>query len=97
VTWVELIGFCGSALAVWTYWMREMITLRIVAILGCICFLSYGALIHSYPLMLMEATLLPINAYRLFQLLRDGGKLLDGVRPHSGVGAMRQNGVKQKA
>jgi uncharacterized protein with PQ loop repeat len=68
--WVEYIGFCGSALAVWTYWMREMIPLRIVAVVGCLCFLAYGALIQSYPIMLMELTLLPINAYRLFQLLR---------------------------
>jgi Bacterial inner membrane protein len=70
MTWVEYVGFCGSGLAVWTYWMREMIQLRIVAVIGCLCFLTYGALIESYPIMLMEVTLLPINAYRLFQLLR---------------------------
>ena len=74
MSWIELIGFCGSALAVWTYWMREMIPLRVVAVLGSLCFLSYGALIHSYPLLLMESTLLPINAYRLFQLLRERSK-----------------------
>jgi len=44
--------------------------LRIVAVLGCICFLTYGALIGSHPIMLMETALLPINSYRLFQLLR---------------------------
>ena len=71
MSWIELIGFCGSILAVWTYWMREMIPLRIVAVLGCICFLTYGILIRSYPLIAMEATLLPINAYRLLQLLRE--------------------------
>jgi hypothetical protein len=70
MSWIELVGFCGSALAIWTYWMREMIPLRIVAVLGCICFLTYGALIGSHPIMLMELTLLPINSYRLFQLLR---------------------------
>ena len=68
--WIEVIGFCGSALAILTYWMREMIPLRIVAVAGCVCFLSYGFLIGSYPLILMEATLLPINLYRLVELLR---------------------------
>ena len=32
--WIEVIGFCGSALAILTYWMREMIPLRIVAVTG---------------------------------------------------------------
>ena len=70
MSWIELVGFCGTALAIWTYWMREMIPLRIVAVLGCICFLTYGVLIGSHPIMLMESALLPINSYRLFQLLR---------------------------
>ena len=77
MSWIELVGFCGSILAVWTYWMQEMIPLRIVAVLGCMCFLAYGALINSHPILLMEATLLPVNAYRLFQLLR--------ARPMAGV------------
>lgn len=68
--WIEAVGFCGSALAILTYWMREMIPLRIAAVLGCLCFLVYALLIGSYPLILMEATLLPINLYRLAELLR---------------------------
>jgi len=44
MSWIELVGFCGSALAVWTYWMREMIPLRVVA--GC--FMTYGILIESF-------------------------------------------------
>ena len=68
--WIELIGFAGSALAVLTYWMREMLPLRVAAVLGCICFLIYATVLGSYPLILMEAMLLPINAYRLLELLR---------------------------
>jgi len=88
MTWIESIGFCGSVLAVWTYWMREMVPLRIVAVLGCVCFLTYGALIRSYPIIAMEATLLPINAYRLLQLLRDRRFAQAAVAPagRSGIG-----------
>ena len=68
--WIEVIGFCGSILAIVTYWMRAMIPLRIAAVLGCLCFLAYAVLIGSYPLIMMEATLLPINLYRLAELLR---------------------------
>jgi hypothetical protein len=70
MSWIELVGFCGSALAVWTYAMREMVPLRTAAVAGCVCFLTYGILIESYPIILMESALLPINSYRLFQLLR---------------------------
>ena len=68
--WIEVVGFCGSALAILTYWMREMIPLRIAAVLGCLCFLAYALLIGAYPLIVMEAILLPINLYRLAELLR---------------------------
>ena len=68
--WIEVVGFCGSLLAILTYWMREMIPLRITAVLGCLCFLAYALLIGSYPLIVVEATLLPINLYRLAELLR---------------------------
>jgi Bacterial inner membrane protein len=70
VFWIEVVGFCGSALAILTYWMREMIPLRIAAVLGCLCFLAYAILIGAYPLIVMEAILLPINLYRLVELLR---------------------------
>jgi CRP/FNR family cyclic AMP-dependent transcriptional regulator len=68
--WIEAIGYLGSALAILTYWMREMLPLRIAAVLGCVCFLTYGLLIGRYPLIVMESTLLPINLYRLVELLR---------------------------
>src|SRR3954463_2934669 len=49
MSWIELVGYCGSALAVWTYWMRDMVALRIVAVIGSLCFLTYGFLISSAP------------------------------------------------
>jgi hypothetical protein len=68
--WIEAIGFVGSFFAVLTYWMRDMLWLRVAAVLSCIFFGAYAALIGSYPLLMMELVLLPINAYRLVELLR---------------------------
>jgi hypothetical protein len=68
--WIETIGFVGSGFAILTYWMRDMLPLRIAAVASCIFFIAYAAMIGSYPLILMELTLLPINAYRLFELFR---------------------------
>ncbi|MFI0849420.1 YgjV family protein [Mesorhizobium sp. IMUNJ 23232] len=66
--WIATIGFAGSGFAILTYWMRDMFWLRIVAMLSCVFFIAYAAMIGSYPLILMELTLLPINAYRLLEL-----------------------------
>ncbi len=68
ISWIEAIGFIGSFFAVLTYWMRDMVWLRVAAMLSCIFFVVYAALIGSYPLLAMELLLLPINAYRLAEL-----------------------------
>ena len=68
--WTETIGFLGSGFAVLTYWMRDMLPLRIAAVLSCLFFIAYAIAIASVPLLLMETILLPINAYRLFELRR---------------------------
>lgn len=70
MTWLDAIGFAGSGFAVATYWMREMLALRLMAVASCICFIVYGLSIASYPLLVMEFILLPVNLYRLIELLR---------------------------
>ena len=67
--WTEAIGFLGSIFTVLTYSMKAMLWLRITGVLSCLCFATYGVLIGSLPLILMELMLLPINAWRLFELL----------------------------
>ena len=70
MSWIDMIGFAGSGFAIATYWMREMLALRLMAVLSCVCFIFYGISIGSYPLLAMEFVLLPINLFRLVQLLR---------------------------
>lgn len=68
--WIEAIGFMGSLFTVLTYSMNEMLWLRITALLSCVSFITYGAMIESWPLILMDMTLLPINIWRLIELRR---------------------------
>lgn len=68
--WVEAVGFIGSFLTILTYSMKRMLWLRIAAVLSCLAFVTYGALIGSLPLVLMELTLLPLNGWRLLELTR---------------------------
>jgi hypothetical protein len=77
VNWIEAFGYAGTGFTILAYSMRRLLPLRIVAILSSASFLVYAGLIGSAPLMLMEAALLPINAWRLVELLRpaSGGRL----------------------
>jgi hypothetical protein len=45
-----------------------MVRLRVIAIASSLCFAFYGSMIGSPPLILMEAVLLPLNTYRLYQI-----------------------------
>jgi hypothetical protein len=67
-SWIEIIGFAGSVLTVVTYLTRRMVQLRMIAIASSLCFAVYGTMIWRPPLILMEAVLLPLNGWRLYQI-----------------------------
>lgn len=73
--WIEAIGYLASALTVATYAMNTMLPLRLLAIGSSVSFLIYGAILQIWPLLAMELLLLPINVYRLWQLLSLRGRL----------------------
>lgn len=67
---IEAFGWAGSLLTVATYSMNTMLPLRLLAIASTICFGIYAALLQLWPLLIMDLILLPINAYRLWQIIR---------------------------
>ena len=68
--WIEVIGYCGTALTVVAWAMKTSIRLRVAGILSSVAFLFYGYLTASYPVMVMELILLPLNTLRLVEMLR---------------------------
>jgi CRP/FNR family cyclic AMP-dependent transcriptional regulator len=70
MNWIEAAGYAGTGFTIMSYSMRGMLALRIAAVLSSASFLAYAGLIGSYPLVVMEVILLPINGYRLLELLR---------------------------
>ena len=69
--WIEAIGFLGTGCTISAYAMRGMQPLRIAAVLSSLFFFAYGVLIGSAPMIAMELVLLPVNGFRLFELLRE--------------------------
>jgi len=68
VSWVEVAGYVASMLVFGTFYMRTMIPLRIVGILGNVAFMAYGAGGRLYPVLILHAMLLPLNCMRLIQM-----------------------------
>jgi CRP/FNR family cyclic AMP-dependent transcriptional regulator len=68
--WIEAIGWIAAGATLVTYAMRTMLPLRAFALGSNFFFLIYGALEGIYPTMVMNALLLPINLYRIYDIRR---------------------------
>jgi hypothetical protein len=67
---IEAIGWLASAFALYTFWARTMIPLRLAAIAGCFFALIYNAHNHNVPSFVTNSILLPLNIWRLGQMRR---------------------------
>ena len=67
---MDSLGYLGALLTLATFSMTTMLRLRMVGIAANLAFISYGVLTHVYPVMLLHIALLPLNLWRLNQLLQ---------------------------
>ena len=72
---IEAIGYCGTLATVATYSMRSIVPLRVAGIASSIFFIAYAAIMGVWPMLLTEFVILPINCWRLYQVLRTGSAL----------------------
>ena len=66
----EAVGYLASALVLATFCMRDMVSLRWVAITSNLAFIAYGTLADLGPVLALHVVLLPVNVLRLAQSLR---------------------------
>lgn len=81
---VDLIGYLASALVVLTFYMNDMISLRMAALASNCAFLTYGAGLGLGPVVVLHGILLPLNCWRLAQAVRSERKsnIFTAVRKH---------------
>jgi CRP/FNR family cyclic AMP-dependent transcriptional regulator len=65
--WSELAGYLASALVFLTFCMKTIIPLRLLAIASNVAFIVYAAAAGLMPVLLLHATLLPLNILRTIQ------------------------------
>lgn len=67
---IELIGYAGVALTVATYAVTTMIPLRILGVCAGCVLLVYAIFTNDIPQLVMELILIPLNGYRLLEMIR---------------------------
>jgi hypothetical protein len=67
---VNVVGYLAASLVLATFCMRSMGGLRFMALASNLAFIAYGYLADLMPVLLLHAVLLPVNVYRLSQLLQ---------------------------
>ena len=67
---VELVGYIGSLLVVVSMLMTSVIKLRFINLTGSFIFTIYALIIKSYPTALMNFSLVIINIYNIYRLLK---------------------------
>jgi hypothetical protein len=69
ITLANLFAFVGAIFFVATLLTQTMVPLRVANMIGCAFFVGFGALAGNVATFLLYLLLLPINAYRLRQML----------------------------
>lgn len=67
--WHEMIGCAAAFLWLLTFFMRQMVALRSVALAASATWLTYGWADHIFPVIAVHSVLLPLNGFRLAQTL----------------------------
>lgn len=75
--WIEILGYVASGAVFVTFWMKTLIPLRLIAIVGNCLFLGYGINAELGNIILLHGSLLPLNTLRLVQALRLRKRLHD--------------------
>lgn len=68
---IELLGYAGSILVVFSMLMHSVTRLRVINTAGCVLSAIYALVIQAFPTMLMNVVLVLINGYYLWQFLID--------------------------
>jgi hypothetical protein len=69
VNWLEVVGWAGSALLVWSLLQKQLLRLRVFNLIGSIVLIGYNSLAEVWPMVGLNVTLAGINIWQLYSIL----------------------------
>lgn len=68
---IDLMGYIASSLVFATFYVKRILTLRLIAIGSNIAFILYALGCNLHPIFILHSMLLPLNLYRVFELTKN--------------------------
>lgn len=69
--YVEYVGYAASAAVLLSFLMKNMVPLRMINIVGCGLFVTYGFLLGSWPIIITNAAICIIHVFYLVKLSKE--------------------------
>jgi hypothetical protein len=71
VSWLDIVGWAGSALLVFSVMQARVLRFRALNLLACIVLTVFNGLLGIWPMVAMNIALAAINVYFLVRLVRE--------------------------
>lgn len=68
--WLDVTGWVGSALLVWSLLQTRILRLRALNLVGCVILIVFNAMVQVWPMVGLNVVLAFINVYYLQKMLR---------------------------
>lgn len=69
--WLDVLGWGGSALLVYSLLQASVLRLRVLNAIACLILIGFNAVLEVWPMVGMNIVLVAINAWFIVQLLRE--------------------------
>lgn len=69
MTWLDVIGWTGSALLVWSLLQNRLLRLRALNLVGCLVLIGFNAAVAVWPMVGLNVVLAAINVWYLVTML----------------------------
>lgn len=70
MSWLDAIGWAGSALLVWSLLQTRILRLRVLNLAGCFVLIYFNAALSVWPMVGLNVVLALINIFYIVKLLR---------------------------
>ena len=71
VPFIEWVGYLASIFIGISMFMKNIVKLRFINLIGCILFSAYGFTIGAYPVAIVNLIISFTNIYYLYKLVRN--------------------------
>lgn len=70
MNWLDVIGWVGSAVLVWSLSQARLLRLRVLNLIGSVVLIVYNAALSVWPMVGLNAAMTGINAFHLYRMHR---------------------------